>query len=75
MQTPQQSTNVLATAQQAESLGTNILTLLQKGYNIADIFNTAGEYLAEEESPTLSSANAYLLNWARHDGSWAIDLT
>lgn len=74
MQSNEKSTVVLATAQQAESLGTNILTLLTKGHSIDQIFLTAGEYLAEEEAPTLSSANEYLLNWARHDGSWAINL-
>lgn len=74
MHSPQQSTAVLAEAQQAESLGTNILTLLHKGHGIDAIFQTAGEFLADSEQPTLAEANEYLLNWARNDGSWAINL-
>ena len=74
MQSNEKSTRVLAEAQQAESFGTNILTLLAKGHGIDQILLTAGEYLAEEENPTLASANAYLHNWARHDGSWAVTL-
>lgn len=73
MQTLQASTAVLAEAQQAESIGTNILTLIHKGHSVADIFSVTAEFLADSEAPTLSEANEYLLNWARN-GSWAITL-
>lgn len=56
---------IVARAQQAESLGTNIQTLVDKGVSIAEIFSVAGEFLSDSDAPDIAEANVYLLNWAR----------